>query len=103
MVSENVAQNEDGELARRQDLKALHEGQGDGLGLLVSRLRAGWHCDRIREEGVGKRLKPHNLAEPSRCGWFNPRHIPCLSGSSAGRATRVEATVGGDPVEPGAE
>jgi hypothetical protein len=39
--SEDVAQDEDGELARRQDLKGGHEGQGDGLGLLVAGLRTG--------------------------------------------------------------
>src|SRR5258707_15896744 len=38
-----------------------------------------------------------------RLGRFNPGHIPRLGGSSASRATRVEAPVGGDPVESGAE
>jgi hypothetical protein len=32
--SEDVAQDEDGELARWQDLKSGREGQGDGFGLL---------------------------------------------------------------------
>jgi hypothetical protein len=34
--SEDVAQDKDGELARWQELKAGHEGQGDGFGLLVT-------------------------------------------------------------------
>ena len=38
MESEDVAQDEDGELARRQDLKGGHKIQGDGFGLLVAGL-----------------------------------------------------------------
>ena len=34
---------------------------------------------------------------------FNLGHVPLLGRASAGRATRVEAPVGGDAVEPGAE
>ena len=43
--SQDVAQDEDGELARRQDLQCGHEGQGDGFGLLV----AGQIGDKDRE------------------------------------------------------
>jgi hypothetical protein len=96
--SEDVAQDEDSELARRQDLQGGHEGQRDGFGLLVAGLRAERHVDRALEEGVGKWLEPHDLAEPGRLGRFNLGHVPLL-----GRASRVEAPVGGDPVEPGAE
>jgi hypothetical protein len=97
---ENVAQDENGELARRQHLKGGHEGQGDGFGLLVAGLRAELHADRILEEGVGIGLEPYDLAEPGRLGRGDvPRH----GGSPAGRAMRVEAPVGGDPVEPGAD
>src|SRR5580698_10921483 len=103
MESEDVAQDEDGELARRQDLKALHEGQGDGFGLHVARLRAERHVDRTFEESVGKWLEPYDLAEPKRLGQFDPGHVPFLGGSPAGRAKRVEAPVGGDPVEPGTD
>ena len=101
--SEDVAQDEHGELARRQDLQRGHEGQRDGFGLLVAGLRAGRRVDRTLEEGVGKRLEPYDLAEPGRLGRFNPGDVPLLGGAPAGRATRVEAPVGGDPVEPGAE
>src|SRR5215469_7072136 len=38
-----------------------------------------------------------------RLGRYNPGHVPLFGGSPAGRAACVEATVGGDPVEPGAE
>ena len=101
--SEDVAQDEHGELARRQDLKGGHEGQRDGFGLLVAGLRAGRHVDRALEEGVGIRLEPHDLAEPGRLGRFNLGHVPLLGRASAGRAARVEAPVGGDPVQPGAQ
>src|SRR5712664_4971804 len=103
MESEDVAQDEDGELARGQDLKSGHKSQRDGFGLLVAGLRAERHLDRTLQEGVGKWLEPYDLAEPGRLGRFNPGHVPLLGGSSAGRATRVEAPVGGDPVEPGAD
>ena len=38
--AEDIAQDEHGELARRQDLKGGHEGQGHGFGPLVASLRA---------------------------------------------------------------
>jgi hypothetical protein len=66
MESEHVAQNEDGELPGRQNLKGGHEGEGDGFGLLIAGFRAKWHIDRTLEKGVGKRLQPYNLAEPGR-------------------------------------
>src|SRR6266516_659946 len=69
--SEDVAQGEDGELARRQDLEGGHEGQGDGFGLLVAGLRAERHVDRTLEEGVGKWLEPYDLAESGRLGRYN--------------------------------
>jgi hypothetical protein len=53
-VIENVVQDEDSELARRQELKGRHEGQRDGFGPLVAGLRAERHIDRTFEEGVGK-------------------------------------------------
>jgi hypothetical protein len=101
--SEDVAQDEDGELARRQDLESGHEGQGDGFGLFVARLRAGRHVDPTLEEGVGIRLEPNDFAEPGRLGRFDMRHIPLLRWASAGRTQRVEAPVGNDPVGPGAD
>ncbi len=103
MESEDVAQDEHGELARRQDLKGGHEGQGDGFGLLVAGFRAERRVDGTLEEGVGIWLEPDDFAEPGRLGRFNIGHVPLLGRASAGRPTRVEAPVGGDPVEPGAE
>src|SRR6266545_2020430 len=101
--SEDVAQDEHGELARRQDLKRGHEGQGDGFGLLVAGLGPERHVDRPLQEGVGIWLEPYKFAEPGRLGRFNLGHVPPPGGASAGRAPRVEAPVGGDPVEPGAD
>jgi hypothetical protein len=66
-------------------------------------LRAKWHVDRTSEESVRKWLKPYDLAEPCRLGRFHPRHIPLLSGSSAGGAAHVEAPIGGDPVQASAK
>jgi len=43
--SEDVAQDEHGDLARRQRLQGGHEGQGDGFGLLVAGLWPGRHVD----------------------------------------------------------
>jgi hypothetical protein len=101
--SEYVAQDEHGELARRQDLKSGHEGQGDGFGLFVASLRAKRHVDRTLEEGVRIWLEPYDLAEPGRVGRFNLRHVPLHGRASVGRAKPVEAAVGGDPVEPGSD
>jgi hypothetical protein len=101
--SEDVAQDEHGELARRQDLKGGDEGQGDGFGLRIPGLGAERHVDRPLEEGVGKWLEPYELAEPGRFGWFNLGHVPLPGRASARRPTRVEAPVGGDPVEPGSD
>jgi hypothetical protein len=101
--SEDVAQDENGELPRRQNLKGGDEGQGDRLGLLVACLGAERHVDLSRKESVWQWLEPYHLAEPGRLGRFNLWHVPLLGGSSTGRASRIEAPVGGDPVEPGAE
>ena len=101
--SEDVAQDEDGELAGRQDLKGGHEGQGDGFGALVAGFRADRQGDRTFEERVGIRLKPDNFAEPGRLGRFDPGDVPLPGQPSAGRAASVEAPVGGDPVEPGTD
>ena len=61
----DVAQDEDGDLAWRQQLQGGHEGQRDGLGLLVAGLRPGRHAGGTLEEGVRKRLHP--LAERLGC------------------------------------
>src|SRR5580692_2328187 len=98
MESEDVAQDEDCELARWQDLKGGHKSQGDRFGLLVPGLWAERHVDHTLEKGVGKWLEPYDLAEPGRLGRYNPGHVPLFGGSAADRAARVEATVGGDSV-----
>jgi hypothetical protein len=54
---EDVAQEEDGELAGRQDLERGHEGRGNGFRLLVTSFRV--------EEDVGMGLEPDGLAERS--------------------------------------
>ena len=54
--SEDVAQDEHGELARWQALKGGHKGQRDGLGLLAAGLRTERRVDDTLEQGVGKWL-----------------------------------------------
>ena len=102
---EDIAQDKHGELARRQDLKGGDEGQRDGFGLLVAGLRAERHVNGAAlEKGIGIWLEPDDLAEPGRLGRFNIGQAPLLVGrASAGRATRVETPVGGDPVQPGTQ
>jgi hypothetical protein len=101
--SEDVAQDEDGELAGRQGLEGGDEGQGDGFGLLVAGFGAERHVDSPLHEGVGKWFEPYGLAEPGRLGRLDPGDVPLLGGSPTGRTKGVEASVGGDAVEPGAQ
>ena len=101
--SEDVAQDEDGELARRQQLQGGYEGQRDGFGLLVAGLRPGRRVGGALEEGVRKRLQPDGLVARRRHGRFELRHVPLLGRAPARRAARVEAPVGGDLVQPGAQ
>ena len=103
MESEDVAQDQHGELATRQNLKSAHERQGDGFGLRIAGLGAQRHIDRALEERVGIWFEPWDFAESGRFGRFNRWHVPLLGGASARRPARVETPVGGDPVEPGAD
>ena len=103
MEPEDIAQDEDRELARRQELQRRHERQRDGLDRLVPGLGADRHVDRGFEQRIGTRLQPDDFAEPGWFRRFDPGHVPLLGRAPAGRAARVEAPVGGDPVEPGAE
>ena len=102
-LDEVVTQYEHTGLARRQDLKGGHEGQGDGLGLLVTGLGAERHVGGTRKEGVGVGLEPQDFAQPGRLGRFNLGRDPLLDRASAGRTTGVEAPVSSDLVEPRAE
>ncbi len=74
--AEDVAQDQHRELAGRQQLKGGHEGQRDGLGLLIASLRSWRHADRVTEEIVGERLEPDDFAHPGRLGCLNPGHVP---------------------------
>ena len=81
---EDVAQDEDGELARRQELKGGDKGQRDGFGLLVAGLRPGGRVHRTLEPAVGIRLEPYDFAEPGRLGRLNVGHVPLLGLAPAG-------------------
>jgi len=82
--TQDVAQDEDRDLAGRQHLQRGHERQRDRFGLLIDGLRAARHIDRTVEEGVGEWLEPDDLAEPGRLGRFNIGHVPLLSLAPAG-------------------
>jgi hypothetical protein len=101
LESEDVAQDERGELAGRQGLKRAHEGQRDGLGLHVARL--GVNLDRTLEERVGIWFKPWDFAESRRLGRLHCGHVPLLGRPPARRPARVETPVGRDSIEPGAD
>jgi hypothetical protein len=59
---------------------------------------------RVVEPGPGV-ARPGQTTSPSpgRLGRFNVRNVPLLNRVSAGRATRVDAPVGGDPIQPSAQ
>lgn len=80
MESEDVAQDEYGELAGWQGLESGDEGQGDGFGLLVVGFWAERYVDATLEEGVGDRFEPYDFAEPGRLGWFDAGDVPLLGG-----------------------
>ena len=73
---EDVTQDKDGELARRQDLQGGHERQGDRFRLLVAGLWAERLVECSLEKGVRIRLEPQDFPEPGRFGWFNSRARP---------------------------
>ena len=83
MGSEDIAQDEGGDLARRQDLKGGHERERDRFVLLIAGLRAERPVDGALEEGVGIRLEPYDFAEPGRLGRFDIGHAPLLGWASA--------------------
>src|SRR5262245_5801522 len=70
---------------------------------MLSRRRAKWVVDRALEERFGIRLKPRDLSESRRFRWFHLRHVPLLGGAAACGTKRVEAPVGRDAIEPGAD
>jgi len=101
--SEDVAQDEHGELARRQQLQGGHEGQRDGFGLLVAGLRPERPAGGALSQGVRKRLQPDGLVARRRHERFELRHVPLPGRAPARCAARVQAPVGGDLVQPGAQ
>ena len=63
----------------------------------------GRHVHGGFEQRVGERFQPGHLAQPGWFWRFDTGHVPLLGRAPAGRTARVEALVGGDPVEPGAQ
>ena len=87
---EDVAEDEDGELARRQELEGGHEGQGDGLGLLVAGLRAERCADRTLEDerrGMARARRPRRAASARAVPrWARPTPWPAAGRPSGARS-----------------
>jgi hypothetical protein len=64
--AEDVAQDDDGELARRQGLQGGHECQRDGLGLLVPGFGAERPFDGTLAEDIG--IRSSHTTSPSLVG-----------------------------------
>jgi hypothetical protein len=69
----HYAEDEDGDLPRRQDLKGRHERKRDPFVLLVAGIRAELHIDRAFRESIGIGLEPNDFAESRRLGRFHIR------------------------------
>jgi hypothetical protein len=101
--AEHVAQHEHDPLARREPLEAGDEREPDRLARLVARIRLARAVDDALEQSVGVGLEPERLAATG--GLRRPRSLVGRR-RQLGRppppiAQRVEAAVGGDPVQPG--
>ena len=55
------------------------------------------------EKPVGKRIEPWHLAEPARLGRLHAENVPLFGQAPARRPAGIQAPVGRDPIEPGAE
>ena len=103
-VPEHVAQHQHRPLAGRDPLQAGDEGEADRLLGLVAGVGPLCPVGQPLEQGVGIGLEPDRLAAPGRLRRPGraARRVHVL-GPPALVAERVEAAVGGDPVEPGAQ
>jgi hypothetical protein len=66
METEDIAQDQGGALARRQDLESGHERQRDGFPRFVHALRAGGHAFEIVEQCVRVWLEPDRFPQARR-------------------------------------
>ena len=102
--AEHLAQDQHGALGRRQVLEGDDEGQLDALALLVAGVRGGepvLDAELLVRVGLDPDRLDQRLARAARGD--RPRaRSPRAAPASAGARDRVEAGVGGDLVEPGA-
>src|SRR5215831_3035817 len=98
---EDVAQDEHGALAGRQQLQGGHEGQRDGLGGLVAGLGAGRGVGQPLQQHVGVGLEPGHLAQPGGLRHVEPGQRRAHGRAAASCPQRVQAAAGRDLVEPG--
>jgi hypothetical protein len=95
---EDVTENEDCALSRRQELQGGDEGQRDGRSCLVARFGAEPAVGNSVEEDVGVGLEPHQLARSRRFDRAAESGlVPGRRGAPAGRPQRVHAATGRNP------
>jgi len=92
--AEQLPQQEDCDLAAREELQRGQERERDRLGLLDALVRAG------RGRARGHRLEPHDLAEFRGFRRQEVGHVPLHLPPTQHRSADVETPVGGHPVEP---
>ncbi len=102
MEAEHVAQDEYGALARREVLQTRHERERDGLLGLVARRGTRRRIGNPLEQRVRVRLEPRDLGEALR-RMANRRRGRHFHRPAAAVTQRVQAPVGRDRVEPGAQ
>ena len=99
--AEDLAQHERGALAGRQVLQRGRECQPHGLSGFVARRRPSGGIGDPFEQHVRVWVEPRRLGHPGRLGRLGHRRY--LLWAALAVAERVQAAIGGDPVQPGAE
>src|SRR6516165_11706630 len=100
-IPEHLAQHQRCTLAGRQVLQRGREREPHGLPRRVTRLRPrGGTADPLKQY-VGVRVEPHRLGHPGGLWRFGHRRY--LPWAALAVAERVQAAIGGDPVQPGPE
>jgi hypothetical protein len=100
---EHVAQDQGSALPRREELQRRDERERDRFAGLVAGLRPGCRVGEVGEQHVGVGAQPDHFAAAGRLGRGDVKRRQVGGRVPPGRAQRVQAAVGGDPVQPRAE